>query len=408
MMFNRNVACVLIVACIGLPGNLSTAGESAFQDRITRIEPDARHARSKAVVVADAPLVHTAQLLPLDHEGKLVSGNARAQAARILENLQRVFGAAGTDLSAAVKLNVYLADDSAKAPVTGAIRQAFRAQPPAVSFVVGNLPHPGARVAMDAIAPAPGVENKPRRVSRVPGIHAHEGFELAATLPAGPKMYVSGMADTNPLPLATRKTLEKLAAALAHVGLSAAEIIQLKTFLQPMADVDEVRKEIAAFFDGHAPPTVYVEWLSAHPAPPIEIELIAAGKPDSGNTTEAVSYINPPGMAGSKVYSRIARLNGGKLIYISDLHGTGANDGAGQIREIFASLGRILETTGGNFENLVKATYYVTDNDASHQLNVIRPDFYNPQRPPAASKAKVASVGTPGKTVAIDMIAAVP
>src|SRR5207249_8153477 len=107
----------------------------------------------------------------------------------------------------------------------------------------------------------------------------------------------------------------------------------------------------------------------------------------------------------SKVFSRVARVNHGKLIYISGQYGMNAQDAAGQVREIFHSLGGVLQKTGSDFEHLAKSTYYVTDNDASNKLNDIRPEFYNPQRPPAASKARVKGVGLPGKTVSMDLIA---
>lgn len=75
------------------------------------------------------------------------------------------------------------------------------------------------------------------------------------------------------------------------------------------------------------------------------------------------------------------------------------------MREIFQSLGNILKSIGSDFEHLVKATYYVSDDLAGSKLNDIRPEFFNPLRPPAASKAKVRGVGVPDKTVSLDMIA---
>ena len=82
-----------------------------------------------------------------------------------------------------------------------------------------------------------------------------------------------------------------------------------------------------------------------------------------------------------------------------------SSHGSGQVREIFGALGQVLKKSGSDFEHLAKATYYVTDNEASNQLNAIRPEFYNSQRPPAASKAMVQGVGPPGRTVTMDMIA---
>jgi enamine deaminase RidA (YjgF/YER057c/UK114 family) len=239
----------------------------------------------------------------------------------------------------------------------------------------------------------------------VSSLSPKNGVRHAAILPAGPKVYVSGMADTNSLPEATRKTLEKLVGAIGHLNLTKKDIVQLKAFLQPMSELATVRQEIVKFFDGDAPPLVFVEWISPAPNPPIEIELIAAGKGDFSKESDSVTFLTPPGTTSTKVYSRVARVNHGKLVYISGLYGGQSPDAAGQVREIFNSLGEILHETGSDFEHLAKATYYVSDDDASNKLNDLRPKFYNPERPPAASKAKMKSIGNPGKTVTLDMIA---
>jgi hypothetical protein len=52
----------------------------------------------------------------------------------------------------------------------------------------------------------------------------------------------------------------------------------------------------------------------------------------------------------------------------------------------------------------VKATYFVRNNDYSTKLNEIRPKYYDPLRPPAASKAMVNDIGKTGHGVSIDMI----
>ena len=68
----------------------------------------------------------------------------------------------------------------------------------------------------------------------------------------------------------------------------------------------------------------------------------------------------------------------------------------------------MLEKTGSDFRHLAKATYYVADDEASRKLGELRPKFYDPRRPPAASKAVVPGVGLAGKTVTLDMIAVAP
>ena len=53
----------------------------------------------------------------------------------------------------------------------------------------------------------------------------------------------------------------------------------------------------------------------------------------------------------------------------------------------------------------MKATYYVADDDSSNKLNDLRPKYYDPARPPAASKAKVAGSGMENTSVTLDIIA---
>ncbi len=79
--------------------------------------------------------------------------------------------------------------------------------------------------------------------------------------------------------------------------------------------------------------------------------------------------------------------------------------GDAEVKDIFASLQDICKQTGSDFENLVKATYYCANEDTSKALNTLRPNYFNPMRPPAASKAIVAGVGRDKRFIAIDMIA---
>jgi hypothetical protein len=55
--------------------------------------------------------------------------------------------------------------------------------------------------------------------------------------------------------------------------------------------------------------------------------------------------------------------------------------------------------------HLVKATYYVSDNDAARWIDRTRPKRFDPVRPPAASKLMVHGVGHPHRTMTVDMIA---
>jgi enamine deaminase RidA (YjgF/YER057c/UK114 family) len=398
-----------LTLCFVVPPNHAFAAESTSLrtkpgKTVEYIEPSEQTGSSLAVVVGDVPLVHTAQLLPLDPGGSLIGrDDAARQADRLVSDLGAVLTAAHSSLAQAVKLNVYLSRTEDVPAVQKIFSKTFGASGPAVSFVITDLPVPGALVALDAVAAATD-EGELTRATRftAPGVQNQKGSHHAGVLPRSPRVYVSGMADTNSLIPATRKTLEKLVSTIDHLGLGKSDIVQLKAFLQPMSNVAAVRDEIVSFFESNAPPLVFVEWISSNP--PIEIELIAAGKGDFSKEPDSVTFITPPGTVASKVFSRVARVNHGKLIYSAGLYGTKSQNAGAEVREIFHSLGGILQKTGSDFEHLVKATYYVSTDEVSSKLNDLRPEFYNPARPPAASKAKVKHVGLAEKSVTLDMI----
>jgi 2-iminobutanoate/2-iminopropanoate deaminase len=90
--------------------------------------------------------------IPLDPEsGELVEGGAADQARRCLENLGAVCAAAGTALSEAVRVTVYMTDLDAFAEVNEVYATFFEGDPPArVTVGVAALPA-GAGVEIDAV-----------------------------------------------------------------------------------------------------------------------------------------------------------------------------------------------------------------------------------------------------------------
>jgi arylsulfatase A-like enzyme/enamine deaminase RidA (YjgF/YER057c/UK114 family) len=349
------------------------------------------------VVDAATPLAHTTQILPRVANGEaIVPGGGDEQAAALLDRLAEVLGEAGTGLDRLVKLNVSAARPEAIPGFREALaRRLGDRAGPALAFVVGALPDPAALLALDAVAAT-------SRGARVSG-------DRVAILPAGGRVFVSGQADPGlNLALATRRTLEGLDRTLHHLGLDRSRIVQLRAFLGPMTAADEVTREVAAFFGpGAIPPLCLVEWRSK--TPPIEIELIAAAGagagPDANAGAEPIEYLTPPALKPSPIFSRVARVNRGDLIYTSGLYGPEQAGGAQQVEAIFAALDRLVTAAGSDLKHLVKATYYVADDDASRALNELRPRYYDPARPPAASKASVAGVGAPGRSITLDMIA---
>jgi len=94
--------------------------------------------------------------IPLDPEsGELVGATPAEQLRRCLENLETVCRAAGTGLSDAARVTIYLLDIAALGEVNAAYAAFFPVDPPArFAFAVAGLPR-GAEVALDAVIALP-------------------------------------------------------------------------------------------------------------------------------------------------------------------------------------------------------------------------------------------------------------
>lgn len=371
-------------------------------DGLRYVGAGAERGASRAVIVGDVPLAHAAQLLPLDNQGRIVGeGDVAAQAEQVLSNLATSLAAAGSSLDQLVKLNVYATDQEAAEVVGQLLAKRFADdRKPAVSFVTTKLPHQAARVAMDAVGVRGGEAGRSVQAFRSEKLYPMHCAQ-ASSMPAGTRIYVAGQAEkAETLADATRKTLESLRSTLRFLGRRDTDIVQLKVFFSPMSEVSAVHSELSSFFGRDAvPPLVCVEWKASL----IEIELIAWG--GDHNAGPVVEYLTPPGMSSSPLFSRVARINSSPSIYTSGLVAREATSAAVEVKDIFEQLRGVLTETGSDFQHLVKATYYCSTDAASQKLNELRPNYYDPSRPPSASKAMVAGVARAQRGFTLDMIA---
>jgi enamine deaminase RidA (YjgF/YER057c/UK114 family) len=321
------------------------------------------------VVDARVGVVHTGQALAADAEAAL-------------EGIEGAIHAAGGDPKQVIKLNVVAATQEDADAIRAAIGKRYdAANRPSVAFVVGALAQADATVGIDAVAVS------------------------TAAAATGAVVYISGQAEKGATSAeAAAGTIAGLVETLAFVGADKRNVLQARCFLTPMTAAADVVAEFDKVFGKGALPIVFVEWKSDLP---IEIELIATA-PAASNDAPDVEYLTPPGLNPSPVFARIVRINRGSRIYTAGLYALEPGTGEAQVLSVFEQLRDIVHSASGDLRHLVKATYYVSDADASKQLNVLRPKFYDPQRPPAASKAMVPGTGMDERTISIDMIGIVP
>jgi enamine deaminase RidA (YjgF/YER057c/UK114 family) len=379
---------------------MSMAAFGEEQVRIQRFKPHSTPGFTSAVRVANAALVHTTQLIP---SGSMERDTV-SQSLGVLEELDRLLSKYQSKRSDIVKLNVYVQNAEVGDVFLEELAKWSNGELPAVAFVATSLPDSRAQIAVDAVfvSRRENAENAPTREG-VEKNGSAKGWARTSVLPVGDVIYVSGQAQPGQLAEATQKTLDELHRTLKFLELERDHIVQVKCFVEPMKDIAAVNREIENFFgEEPVPPVSHVEWIS--PSMPIEIELVAWAP--AGKSTDTVSYLTPPWMKSSPVFSRVARIHGNDRIYISGLSSQGKGNGESEVRSVFQQLQLILKESGSDLKHLAKATYYVASDEASRELNRLRPEFYDPIRPPAASKAVVSDVGIRDRKLTLDMTAA--
>ena len=404
--------CVMLAGCSCRSdetgsSNTTTPNATVWEpaEPLVRYVPlDAPAGMAQAVVVEGYPLVHTRQLLPLDGEGKLVGdGSPEKQIEQVLANLQTVLDGAGSGLDKLVRLNVYADAPRTVDLVRAALGQRLDAAiRPAITAVQTPLSDPNALVAVDAIAVS-AQKGDAVALQRCETLFGEPDCADAAVMPPGGVVYLSGQPDKSPRVKAAAKSLSALLDIVDQLKLERSQIVQLKVFVDSATAADEVLREVQRVFPSRlTPPVVFVQWIASAP---VEIEMIVHRRPAGSQPAELVRYYTPPNVKPSPTFSRVAVVETDRQIYISGLSARAPGSGEEQVRDVFDQLRAILSATGSDLSHLAKATYYVSDDDASTMLNKLRPEFYDPKRPPAASKVMVHGVGKSNRTLTMDMIA---
>lgn len=405
----RSIATLATVCCVSWAADAPAQEEtqSAPQIQYVPIEAtsDAPPGMFKTAVIVDKmPLVHTRQLLPFDAEGKLIGADSDdKQIEQVLANLEAVLKDSGSEMAKLIRVNVYALSTSIVAKFHQQLGERLDANiRPAITSVLTPLRHRGVVVAADAVA-GTATGGDAVVLKRCVSVAGNDQCADAAVLPAGGIAYLSGHPESFDLTtLPATRSMTRLMKTLGQLQLGPEHVVQVKVFLNPITASEEVLHEVQAFFSGQlAPPVVFVEWLAAVP---VEIEMIAYLPPSNG-PAEPVEYFDPPEFRPSNTFSRVALMRADRQIYIAGLYAHKPSRGEPQADLLFGQLDEVLKRTGSDMRHLVKATYYVSDDDAARWVDRTRPKIYDPVRPPAASKLMVHGVGHAQRTMTVDMIA---
>ena len=131
------------------------AGQGREEFRVEGLNEPISH-YTDAVRFGD--LLFISGLAPVDEDTKLVGGDdVAAQTRQVLENMDRILGAAGASFADVLRVTVYLTDVNDRQAVNEVRKEFFGHTRPASTLIgVSELVVPGMKIEIEAVAGLPG------------------------------------------------------------------------------------------------------------------------------------------------------------------------------------------------------------------------------------------------------------
>ena len=144
---------------------------------------------------------------------------------------------------------------------------------------------------------------------------------------------------------------------------------------------------------------------------------LVRGQTKKESTVKETHLSNPATIHKPNGYSHVAKITGGKMVYIAgqvalnkDGQLVGKDDFSAQVQQVFANLGEALKSAGGSFADVVKWNYFCVDRLDRSQLAVLRSTrdrYVNTQAPPVSTLVFVSSLVNPDWLIEVEAVAVV-
>lgn len=137
----------------------------------------------------------------------------------------------------------------------------------------------------------------------------------------------------------------------------------------------------------------------------------------SQNDTSLVKFLNPSSVSAPKGYSHAVEVDLGtcRMIIISgqvaiDSKGNlvGKDDFSKQAEQVFQNIKNIVESAGGNMNNVVKLGFYILDVNQIQTLRSVRDKFINIKSPPASTLVQVSKLFRDDILIEVEATAIIP
>ncbi len=291
-------------------------------------------------------------------------GDIRAQTKKVLENLDATLQKAGSSLTNAASVQVYIKNAADFAAMNEVYRTFWKADPPVRTTIVADLVVAGGLVEMSVVAVPTGGERTvihPAAWMKSPNPYSY-GIKTGNTL------FLAGLVARNgkdnsvvegPMGVQTKAVLDNGAEILKAAGMGFEHVVSSKVFITDGTKFQEMNEVYRTYFTKDPPARATVVAPLMGTANLVEITMTAVNAPKQTFATPAAD--GTPGKPSPLLSSAVKV---GNRLYVSGLlgntPGTAGNTEA-QTTEILARVGRTLQAAGFGWGDLVDGVVYITD-----------------------------------------------
>lgn len=335
------------------------------------------------------------------------NADIKAQTKLTLDSLSATLTAAGSSISNAVSVMVYLRNASDFAGMNEVYSTYWPKDPPARTTVIASPANAQALVEISMTA----VPNGAERVVVHPGDWSNSPLPYSYGIKTGNTLFLAGLVsrdsktNTNvkgDMAAQTKTVMDNGAAILKAAGMSYGDVVSARVFITDAAAFQDMNKTYRPYFPADPPARATVKSGLTSPDYQVEISMVAVK--DAGRR----AYTTPAadGTPGRPNPNLSAAIGVGNRLYVAGIPGnTDANkgDAKAQVTESLTRIGRTLKAAGYDWTNAVDVMVYLSDLADYQKMNdgyraVLMKDF------PARTTVGVGLMGTPGIEIMVTAI----
>jgi 2-iminobutanoate/2-iminopropanoate deaminase len=316
------------------------------------------------------------------------ANDVKAQTRQVLDNINTTLKSAGSSLTNAASVTVYLRSQSDVAAMNEVYRTYWPKDPPARTTVIVPLLNAGL-VEISAVAVPDGGE---RLVVNPSGWMASAN-PYSYGIKSGNTLFLAGLVSRNgadnsavkgDVAVQTRTILDNASAVLKAAGMTLADVVTSRIYLSDATTFQDMNRAYQSYFPTAPPARATVRALLTSADYSVEITMVAV----KSATRAAITTPAADGTAGTSNPNLSSAIRTGNRLYVSGILGntaTNKGDVKAQTAEALARIGRTLKAAGFDWNDVVDGVVYLPDLTSFANMNASYREVFSRDLPARAT-----------------------